>query len=216
HAVEELAVPTGEGQLLLALKSVERARQAHVKTPDSRVSHVGYHLIGAGRRELERTVAWQPDLNQRLRRLFFACATPGYLGSIVAGTALLVGLAVLYAWWHGWSGASLIFVALVAAVPARELAIQLLQWMISNLIPPRRLPRLELDAVPPSARTMVIVPTLFDSVERVEDLMAHLEVQALANLDPRIHFALLSDFTDAGAETEPDDAAILAAARAGV
>ena len=27
HAVEELAVPTGEGQLLLALKSVERARQ---------------------------------------------------------------------------------------------------------------------------------------------------------------------------------------------
>ena len=36
HAVEELAVPTGEGQLLLALKSVERARQAHVRAPDSR------------------------------------------------------------------------------------------------------------------------------------------------------------------------------------
>ena len=31
HAVEELAVPTGEGQLLLALKSVERARQMHVQ-----------------------------------------------------------------------------------------------------------------------------------------------------------------------------------------
>ena len=29
HAVEELAAPTGEGQVLLALKSVERARQAH-------------------------------------------------------------------------------------------------------------------------------------------------------------------------------------------
>ena len=87
HAVEELAVPTGEGQLLLALKSVERARQAHVRTPDSRASHVGYHLIGGGRREFERSVAWQPDLKQRLRRLFFACATPGYLGSIVAGTA---------------------------------------------------------------------------------------------------------------------------------
>ena len=87
HAVEELAVPTGEGQLLLALKSVERARQAHVRTPDSRAVARGYHLIGAGRREFERSVAWQPDLKQRLRRLFFACATPGYLGSIVAGTA---------------------------------------------------------------------------------------------------------------------------------
>ena len=44
---------------------------------------------------------------------------------------------------------------------------------------------------------MVIVPTLLDSVERVEDLLAHLEVQALGNLDPHIHFALLSDFRDA-------------------
>ena len=90
HAVEELAEPTGEGQLLLALKSVERARQAHVRTPDARDAHVGYHLIGGGRRQFERSVAWQPDLTQRVRRLFFACATPGYLGTIAAGTALLV------------------------------------------------------------------------------------------------------------------------------
>jgi cyclic beta-1,2-glucan synthetase len=216
HAVEELAVPTGEGQLLLALKSVERTRQTHMRTPDSRAAHVGYHLIGAGRREFERSVAWQPDLRQRLRRLFFAWATPGYLGSILAGTALLVGLAVLYARWHGWSGASLIFVALLVAVPASELAIQLLQRMISKLIPPRRLPRLELDAVPPSARTMVIVPTLLDSVERVADLIAHLEVQALGNLDPHIHFAILSDFPDAPTETLPHDDEILEAARAGI
>ena len=216
HAVEELAVPTGEGQLLLALKSVERARQAHVRTPDSTESHVGYHLIGAGRRQFERSVAWQPDITQRVRRLFFACATPGYLGTIALGTGLLVAVAVLYAWWHGWRGASLIFVALLTAVPASELAIQLLQRVISYLIPPRRLPRLELDVVPPSARTMVIVPTLFGSVERVGELLAHLEVQALGNIDPHIHFAVLSDFLDAPSETLPEDAEILEAARAGV
>ena len=151
-----------------------------------------------------------------MRRLFFACATPGYLGTIAAGTALLVAMAVIYAWWHGWRGASLVFVALLAIVPASELAIQLLQRMISYLIPPRRLPRLELDAVPPSARTMVIVPTLLDSVERVDDLIAHLEVQALGNIDPHIHFAILSDFLDAPTETLPHDAEILEAARAGI
>ena len=37
---------------------------------------------------------------------------------------------------------------------------------------------------------MVIVPTLLDTVARVEDLLAHLEVQALGNVDPHIHFAL--------------------------
>jgi cyclic beta-1,2-glucan synthetase len=216
HAVEELAVPTGEGQMLLALKSVERARQAHVRTPDARESHVGYHLIGPGRRQFERSVAWQPDLTQRVRRLFFACATPGYLGTIAAGTALLVAIAAGYAWWYGWRSASLVFVALLATVPASELAIQLLQRMVSYLIPPRRLPRLELDEVPPSARTMVIVPTLLGSVERVGELLGHLEVQALGNIDPHIHFAVLSDFLDAPAEMMPHDAEILEAARAGI
>jgi cyclic beta-1,2-glucan synthetase len=216
HAVEELAVPTGEGQLLLALKSVERARQAHVAAPDSRAAHVGYHLIGAGRREFERSVAWQPDFKQRVGHWFFACATPGYLGTIALGTAALVGGAIGYAALHGWRGAALVGVALLVMVPASEVVIQLLQRLISALIPPRRLPRLELDAVPESARTMVIVPTLLDSVERVAHLVSHLEVQALGNLDPHVHFALLSDFLDAPTESLPQDEEILEAARSGI
>ena len=41
-------------------------------------------------------------------------------------------------------------------------------------------------------------------------------MQALGNLDPHIHFALLSDFLDAPTETLPHDAEILEAARAGI
>ena len=216
HAVEELAVPTGEGQLLLALKSVERARQSYVTAPESRAAHVGYHLIGGGRRQFEHSVAWKPELRHKVRRAFFACASPGYLGTITLGTALLVGIAVAYAAWHGWRGAGLLLVVLLTMVPASEITIQLLQRFISYLIPPRRLPRLELDAVPANAKTMVIVPTLLDSVERVNDLIAHLEVQALGNLDQHIYFALLSDFLDAPTETLPQDAEILEAARAGI
>src|SRR4029079_11509594 len=117
---------------------------------------------------------------------------------------------------QGWRGTLLVVVASLMLVPASELTIQLLQRIISYLIPPRRLPRLELDQVPASARTMVIVPTILDSVARVEDLLAHLEVQAIGNLDPHIHFALLSDFPDAPAETLPHDDDILAAARSGL
>jgi cyclic beta-1,2-glucan synthetase len=216
HAVEELAAPTGEAQLLLALKAVERGRQTHVRTPHARAAHVGYHLVGGGRREFERSIAWAPDLRLRLSRIFFACATPGYLGTIAAGTAFLAAVAVGYAWLHGWRGAGLVFVALLVAVPASELTIQLLQRLISYLIPPRRLARIELTEVPPSARTMVIVPTLLDSAGRVADLIEHLEVQALGNLDPHVHFALLTDFPDAPTETMPHDAEILGAAREGI
>ena len=62
HAVEELAAPTGEAQLLLALKSVERARQVHVRTPDDAR---GARRLSPDRRRppatFERSVAWQPD-----------------------------------------------------------------------------------------------------------------------------------------------------------
>src|SRR4029077_14505475 len=54
YAVEELADPTGEGQLRVAVKSVELARRVAEATPDARGAHVGEHLIGNGRRQFER------------------------------------------------------------------------------------------------------------------------------------------------------------------
>jgi cyclic beta-1,2-glucan synthetase len=63
---------------------------------------------------------------------------------------------------------------------------------------------------------MVIVPTMFDRPEQVRDFLAHLEVQALGNVDPHILFAVLSDFRDAESETLPQDEAVLEAAREGI
>jgi cyclic beta-1,2-glucan synthetase len=103
-------------------------------------------------------------------------------------------------------------VALLTFLPASELTIQIVQRLIAALIPPRRLPRLELDRLPRNATTMVIVPTMLDSIAQVNDLVAHLEVQALGNVDPGLHFALLTDFRDAANETLPHDAELLAEA----
>ena len=66
--------------------------------------------------------------------------------------------------------------------------------------------------MPPELRTAVVIPTLFDSIDGVHDAMEHLEVQYLANREAHLHFAVLSDFTDAAAESLPGDAAILEAA----
>jgi cyclic beta-1,2-glucan synthetase len=108
-------------------------------------------------------------------------------------------------------------VALLLLLPASELAIAFVQRLAAYLAPPRRLPRLDYQAgVPENARTMVIVPTLLTSLSAVDERIEHLEVIALANLDPHIHFAILSDFADAPARDMPEDEAILQAARAGI
>ncbi len=216
HSVEAMAQPTGDAQLRVALKAVERARQVAERTPADRGAHVGYYLIGDGRRQFERGIRWKPSLALQASRLFFAGAPAGYLLTIAAGTAALVSTAVMVAAAAGWSTGLLVLVALLVVVPLSEPAIQILQRMLSALISPRRLPRLELTVVPASARTMVIVPTIVDSLARVEDLLSHLEVQALGNVDPHVHFALLTDFRDAVSETLPGDDDILKAALSGV
>jgi len=218
QAVEELADRTGEAQVRVALRAVESARQAaETEGPGARAAHVGHHLIGKGRRDLEADVAWRPGPGKRLRRLAFAHATAAYLGSIALATAALVAAGVGYVRHEGGSTWSQVGVALLLLVPASEVAIALAQRLAARFAPPRRLPRLDLSAgIPEDARTLVVVPTLLTSLEDVERQLEHLEVLALGNLDAHVHFAILGDFADAATRDLPDDAAILAAARGGI
>ncbi len=218
QVVEELAEPTGEAQLRVALRSVESARQAAEQhSAQDATTHVGHHLIGSGRPDLETDVEYRPRLAERARRFLFAHATTFYLGSIALVTGAVMALAVAYigarggAFWVQVGTAALLF------LPASELAIALVQRVAARLVTPLRLPRLDFQSgVPEDARTMVVVPTLLTSVAGVAELLEHVEVLALGNVDPRIHFAILGDFADAPTPELPADDAILEAARAGV
>jgi cyclic beta-1,2-glucan synthetase len=218
QAAETLAERTGEAELRVALRAVESARQAAEEgSASDRAAHVGYHLVGKGRRDLESDVAYRPGLSGRLRRFVFGHATTAYLGAIGLGTSLVVGVGLAYAREPGASSWAQAGVGLALLLPASELAIAFVQRLAARLAPPRRLPRLDYSSgIPESARTMVVVPTLFANVKDVEEQLEHLEVLALGNLDPRIHFALLSDFTDASARRMPEDEEILSAARTGI
>jgi cyclic beta-1,2-glucan synthetase len=217
HAVEELAEPTGEAQVRVALRTVASARRVvESKGGGDREAHVGHHLIGPGRRGLEIDVAYRPRLAQRLRRWAFAHATAAYLGGIGLLTGFGIFGAYAYAGAVGAAGMATA-AAVLALLPASELAVLVVQRIVAALVPPRRLPRLDFgEGIPDSARTMVVVPVLLGSVGEVERLLAHLEVQALGNLDPRIHFAVLSDFKDARTLSVAGDGEILAAAVAGI
>ncbi len=218
QAVEELAAPSGDAQVRVALRAVESSRQAAAKgSPADRTAHVGYHLIGAGRRDLEVDVAYRPSLARRARRFVFAHATFLYLGPIAVATTALVIAAAAYARREGAPRGVLAALVLLLLIPAADMAIAVAQRVIAWLIPPRRLSRLDFSGgLPADARTMVVVPTMLTSTASVAALLEHVEVLALGNLDPRIHFAILGDFADADPEHLPDDAPILAAARTGI
>src|SRR5579864_6994093 len=224
HAVEELARGSRHSEIAIAERAVRRAGAAGAPRSAAtlagaadRLADPGYYLIAGGRAAFERELGYRVPPRQWVRRAFFAWATPGYLGTIAAGTALVLALPL---WREAARGAPvlpLLCLGLLALVPASDLAIQLLNAWLMERYGPRVLPRLELlDGVPRELRTLVVVPTLLTGPAEVEEQLAHLEVHYLANAEDELRFALLSDWTDAPAETMPGDEELLAVARAGI
>src|SRR5579864_1539140 len=81
QAVEELAAPTGEAQVGVALRAIESARQAaEAASMTDRAAHVGYHLVGDGRRDLEADIGYRPRVSKRPRRLVLGAPTAFYAG----------------------------------------------------------------------------------------------------------------------------------------
>lgn len=218
QTVEELADTTGEAQIRVALRVVESARiAAEAEGVSARAAHVGYHLIGKGRKGLEADLAWRPGLVRNLKRFFFKRVTFLYLGSIFLLSGIFLSLGILYVKNYGGSVWMQIVLAFLMILPISEMVISFIQRLAVRLAPPRRLSRLDLEGgVPNDARTLVVVPTLLTDVSEVKKLIEHLEVLALGNFDPMIHFAILGDYVDATTRETPDDEMILAAARSGI
>src|SRR6266545_1546917 len=121
QAVEELAAPSGDAQVRVALRAVESARQAAAGgSPADRAAHVGYHLLDQGRRDLEVDVAYRPRLASRVRRFVFAHATLVYLGPIAMMTALLLTASVAYGRSVGASPRALAALVLFLLIPAAD------------------------------------------------------------------------------------------------
>jgi cyclic beta-1,2-glucan synthetase len=215
HAVEELARGSGRPELDVAREAVAQAVRADAD--DHRRRDPGFHLIGSGRLEFERVLGYHAAPTRRLLRAYIGAAAPGYFGTLAILSGVVVALPLLAGGATGVEPVSLVLLALLALIPASDLAIAVLNRSVSAVVSPRVLPRLDLhDGVPADLRCMVVVPMLLTDAAEVEKQVERLEVHYLANPDGHVHFAVLSDWIDAAAERMPADDETLGAARAGI
>jgi len=211
HAVEELARRSGVEEEEVARRVLARCGAA----ADARARYPGHHLLLEGRRAFERELGYRVPLRSRLRRAFRAAAYPGYFGTLALATLALLALPLAYALAAGAGPWTAVLLGLLALVPATDLALTALHQDVIELVPPRRLPKLDLSAgLPEEAKTLVVVPTLLESAEGVQEEVERLEERFLANSDGHVAFALLSDWRDAPEESRPEDAGLLEAAAA--
>ncbi|HEX5077480.1 MAG TPA: glucoamylase family protein [Gemmatimonadaceae bacterium] len=216
HEIERLAKRTERDEAKVAEVAIELASRQPADGPESRRRHVGYWLVDDGLAELEAAVAYKPRPLERLRRAATRHPNAVYFPAIAIVTLAALAAGFALAGPIGAGGAVIVF--LLGIVPASEIGVSAVNQLVTLLTQPRLVPKMDFRerGIPPEWRTAVVVPTLIGSVDAAREAVEHLEVQFLANRDPQLHFALLTDFVDAPSETMPDDAAILDAAADGI
>lgn len=217
-AIERIAKRTKTDELKVAARVIEIAAAAREANPsDQRLSHIGHYLISDGVAEIEHEFGYQRRFSEKVVTLILKYPAATYLGSAGILTTLLVILLTSMAALFGVGIPLLLVFGTLSLIPASELALSIVNWDFSLMIPPRILPQIDTaTAIPSDARTFVVIPTLLTSESLVLDLLEKLEVYSLANQDENIFFALLSDLTDAGQEELAVDDAILERARSGI
>jgi cyclic beta-1,2-glucan synthetase len=203
--VETLAWATDRSEQAVAELAITLAKE---HPADERVGHVGYYLTDGGRPTLERRLGYRERGIERVRGAVLRWPTVAYLLPVAIATAI----PLLALGWslerYGASTLAIVVAILVAAVPLSMVAVTLVQRALAVLIPPRRLAKLDFSkGIPSEARTLVVIPTLLGRVEDVDDLIRKIELHYLANPDPELRFALLTD--DVDAEAMPQDSTLL-------
>ncbi|MBA3486244.1 MAG: cyclic beta 1-2 glucan synthetase, partial [Lysobacter sp.] len=215
HMVEQIA---RRGELLEAVvadKALELSRQqAATGTTDDIAAHVGYYLIDEGRELLEAALTPRYGVTGAVRKTAYRVPLLAYAVPIalivVFFTQGLINEARSVVPTAGW----LLAIGMLCVIAFSELGVALVNWAATLLATPRALPRLDYsEGIPASARTLVVVPSMFGSVQAIQDLAESLEVRFLANRDRNLRFALLTDFFDAPQEVLPQDVELLEAAR---
>lgn len=199
--VAELSRHADSSEVETAQIALDLAREAsRVTHPDPRyirrISHIGYYLFAEGLPQLSRSIGYHPPPIERARQFLRRWNEDFYiLGIFILSLAIIVALIAPLVPHHAfWP---VMGALLLALLPATQGAVDLVNNSVLTLLKAEPLPKLDFSkAVPESATTIVVVPTLLLSEKQVRELFDQLEARYLANQDKNIHFGLLTDLPD--------------------
>nr|MBP7687213.1 hypothetical protein [Thermoflexales bacterium] len=214
--IEKIALATGQDEQAVAHQAIDLA-QAHSSSPTVRAAHVGYYLLDAGRAQLDARVGYRVPLISRLRRGALDHPTPVYLSSIGLLTFVVVLGGVLYARDAGATVGQVLAVGLLLLIPALTVSVSLINWLITLVIPPRVLPKMDFEEnIPAEYKTLVVIPSLLSSAAEVKSLLKQVELTFLRSQDAHLYFALLTDLPDTQHQPESGVDPLVAQAAAGI
>jgi cyclic beta-1,2-glucan synthetase len=222
--IEILAKQCGQPETIIASHLIDfilnekKDLSEHERPRPNLKKHVGYYLLDEGLREFLSYLKVSPSF---LEVLLLFGRRQGFWLFFLSTTSVNLFLSYKVTNTLRANGPMSLLVSMLVFASVFLLTSQLVLAFVfaffHRIIKPNYLSRMNYKkGLPESAKTLVVVPTLLLNPEGILSLIDDLEIRFLGNQDPLLYFALLTDFSDAPAESLPKDSALTKLAKEGI
>jgi cellobiose phosphorylase len=202
HKLETIARTSGINEIDMANNILELAQNSKKNKEENYKCHIGYYLIDDGVNQLN---GYKNNKQSMI-------SEQNYVAFNVFGTLILSFLILFISSLLGvtYTKTEYIISFLIILIPINEIIMGLTNYTVNKVVDIKLVPKLNLSkGIPNESKTVVVIPAIVNSKEKVKELMAKLEVAYLGNRDKNVYFALLSDFYDCEHETAKNDSEII-------
>ena len=204
NKIKEISRKTKISEIYITRKLLDLANKSSIEeNKEEKKNHIGYYLIDEGILELYKELKYKPKINISTK-----AKTKIYIISIIL-LSIIISLFMATK-----SNVKNIYVSMISFIlffiPATEIVNQVISYILSKTVKPKLIPKIDfLNGIDKENSTMVVIPTIVKSKEKVQELMGKLEVFYLANKSENLYFCLLGDCSESENEEEDFDKEVI-------
>lgn len=197
QAIKEISKKSKISEIYIAKKLLELAENENGKK-----SHIGYYLFGRN-----RSIIYE-KIGAKIQKYMSEERKAKYYISMIAVFSVLISM--LISLCINTNIACKIVAFFILLIPVSELVIQIFQYLLSKFVKPKLIPKIDFyNGIDEENATMVVIPTILKSREKVKELMKKMEVFYLANKSENLYFCLLGDCSESAKKEEDFDKEVI-------
>ena len=210
NKIKEISEKTKISEIYIARKILEIAKKGEGKK-----AHIGYYLIDNGLETLYENLKckYRKTRNSKVK-------VQQFISLIIILTVLLSTLiTVIFNCEMIRENVEIsmttriilnVVLVILLLIPCSEIVTQIVQFILNEVVKPKLIPKMDYqNGIPEEKATMVVIPTIVKTSEKVKELMKKLEVFYIANKSENLYFTLLGDCSESSKEKEDFDKGVI-------
>ena len=190
NTIQEISKKTKISEIYIAKKCLELSKCSYEKIQNGEISnikkeHIGYYLISDGKEEL---------LNSLLDRKVTIKSNEEkvkYYIEIIWSISLILSTVTCINFYYSIAKVNIqiwvnvimaIILFVISLLPLENIVSKIVQYILSKTVKPKLIPKIDFqNGIPEEYSTMIVIPTILKSKDKVRELMRKLEVYYIGN-----------------------------------